>query len=67
VLHSNVINLPTNLAFIKMFTFERNIGTGEVGYALSSLEAVVEYTRGHFYELAAQSIKSIRTLLRFGV
>lgn len=58
ILQSNVINLPSNLAFIKKFTFEKEIAKGEVGYALSSLEAVLGYTKSHFDELAMNSVKS---------
>ena len=55
VVNSNVYNILSNINFIKSFTFEKNLNVGQHGFALSSLEAVLEYIGNKQSELSALS------------
>ena len=55
VVHCNIVNFDTNLDYIKRFIFEKNSAVGEEGYAISSLEAVVDYIKTNQLELLRYS------------
>lgn len=43
VARSKVLNLWSNLDYIKLFTFEKEIETGKTGYVISTFEAALQY------------------------
>ncbi|KAJ3332914.1 hypothetical protein HDU76_012651 [Blyttiomyces sp. JEL0837] len=59
VVRSDVQNLQSSLFYIQQFTFEHDVISGEYGFAISSLEAVISYICSHSYSLASGSDKNI--------
>ena len=55
IIRANVLNLESNLFFMKNFTFLHDVISGEYGFALSSLEAVIQYVDSSFSFLKEQS------------
>jgi hypothetical protein len=43
VVRSNIQNIYSSLHYIQQFSFEHDVVSGEHGYAVSTLEAVIEY------------------------
>ncbi|KAJ3275145.1 hypothetical protein HDV01_001284 [Terramyces sp. JEL0728] len=43
IIRSNVLNLESNLDYIKKFSFEKAIDQGQIGYSLSTFEAAIGY------------------------
>lgn len=43
IIQSRVSNLVANLTYMKEYAFEHNVTTGQYGYALSTLEGVIQY------------------------
>src|SRR4051812_29268597 len=60
ILRSNVTNLTSNLSYMRDFSFERDVTTGEYGYALSTLEGVVHYILGNVQSLSVISRRNKR-------
>ncbi|KAJ3410358.1 hypothetical protein HDV05_003861 [Chytridiales sp. JEL 0842] len=52
VIRSNIQNIYSSMYYIQHFSFENDVVSGEYGYALSSLEAVIEYVLSSMESLA---------------
>lgn len=55
IVRSNVLNLQSNVYYMTNFTFEHDIISGEFGFALSSLEAVLHYIESNIQSLTRMS------------
>ena len=51
----NTATLTSNLQYIKLFSFEKDVSMGRVGYAVSTLEAAIEYILGNRESLVTNS------------
>ncbi|RUS29999.1 hypothetical protein BC938DRAFT_479973 [Jimgerdemannia flammicorona] len=60
LLRSNVTNLVTNISYMRDFSFEHDVTTGQYGYALSSLEGVVHYVLTNVKSLSVISRRNKR-------
>ncbi|TPX41369.1 hypothetical protein SeLEV6574_g06120 [Synchytrium endobioticum] len=58
LIRSNQINLISSLYYMKRFIFEHDVVSGELGYALSSLDAVIAYIKDNREGLADISSKN---------
>ncbi|TPX31731.1 hypothetical protein SmJEL517_g05002 [Synchytrium microbalum] len=59
LIRSNQVNLLSTLYYMKTFIFEHDIISGELGYGLSTLEAVISYITNNKDSLADLSIKNL--------
>ncbi|KAJ3300432.1 hypothetical protein HK104_000490 [Borealophlyctis nickersoniae] len=55
VIRSNVLNLESNIFYMKNYVFEHDVIAGEYGYAISSVEAVMAYLASNHTTLAETS------------
>lgn len=58
IIQSRVSNLIANLTYMKEYAFEHNVTTGEYGYALSTLEGVIQYLVESEQQLGTISAKN---------
>ncbi|KAJ2963101.1 hypothetical protein NQZ79_g1828 [Umbelopsis isabellina] len=58
IVQSRVSNLIANLTYMKEYAFEHNVTTGEYGYALSTLEGVIQYLVESEQQLGTISAKN---------
>jgi ankyrin repeat protein len=58
IIQSRVSNLIANLTYMKEYAFEHNVTTGVYGYALSTLEGVIQYLVESEQQLEAISAKN---------
>ncbi|KAJ3323589.1 hypothetical protein HDV06_001613 [Boothiomyces sp. JEL0866] len=55
IIRSNVLNLESNLDYIKRFSFEKQIDQGQIGYSLSTFEAALGYIESNSESLQHSS------------
>ncbi|KAJ3256864.1 hypothetical protein HK103_005108 [Boothiomyces macroporosus] len=55
IIRSNVLNLESNLDYIKRFSFEKEIDQGQIGYSLSTFEAALGYIEANSESLQLSS------------
>ncbi|KAI9286257.1 hypothetical protein BC943DRAFT_359426 [Umbelopsis sp. AD052] len=58
IIQSRVSNLVANLTYMKEYAFEHNVTTGEYGYALSTLEGVIQYLVESEHNLSDISLRN---------
>lgn len=58
IIQSRVSNLVANLTYMKEYAFEHNVTTGEYGYALSTLEGVIQYLVESEHNLSEISLRN---------
>ncbi|KAK6099287.1 hypothetical protein MT418_000722 [Batrachochytrium dendrobatidis] len=62
IIRSNPLNMHSNFVYMKSFSFEFDVDSGEYGYILSSLEAVLQYIENSHDHMVDQSNRCIKFL-----